>query len=224
MTFLMMWLWRVIGYATIAGVLSGLVLLAGAAGLISLNNGTKKDGGTERSEALSRTDALMSGVLISAISLFICWVSFGRAGQDSALLQKWAKEAADKELAEPQAAAAPSAKAEIEQVAASENPCESKWDKCTDNADLAKHYSGWYGIAGACEVEAGQQSRFGTPNFGPLPFTAYADGKDYVQTGVAIVAATAQFQNGFGAMVNSTVICNYDLRTSKVIGVDITTP
>jgi hypothetical protein len=55
-----------------------------------------------------------------------------------------------------------------------------------------------------------------------MSFSTFNKGTNYAATGTAIlIERDAQFQNEFGAMVHSRVICNYDLRAESVIGVVI---
>jgi hypothetical protein len=53
-------------------------------------------------------------------------------------------------------------------------------------------------------------------------FSSFNSGTNYSSTGIAtLIESDAKFQNGFGAMVRSRVVCQYDLRTKKVINVSI---
>jgi len=101
--------------------------------------------------------------------------------------------------------------------------CKSDWTKCADNAEIANHYSQWFDAQFACKQAAIKQARYGTPVFPSLYFfSQFYPGTGYVTTGTAtLVEPDAQFQNGFGAMVHSRVTCTYDLRTERVITVDI---
>jgi hypothetical protein len=106
------------------------------------------------------------------------------------------------------------------------NPtCKSDWTKCKDNSDLANNYRDWTKVKVSCEMEAERQARYGTPKW-PEPswisFGSFLPGTDYVTSGTAVaIEKNAQFQNGFGAMVHSTVICTYDLRADRVTKVAI---
>jgi hypothetical protein len=100
--------------------------------------------------------------------------------------------------------------------------CTNDWSKCTDNAELANHYSGWTKVQAYCKVEAANEARYGTPVWPWIPFGSYLPGNDYVTTGIAVaIEQDAQFQNGFGAMAHSTVTCKYDLRADKVLSVEV---
>lgn len=104
------------------------------------------------------------------------------------------------------------------------NPtCKSNWHLCSDNADLVNNYTGISLGQIRCEAEAKEQARYGEPKFPSFEaFGTFYRGDDYVKNGmVTLVEKEAQFQNGFGAMVHSTVICKYDLNAEKVIDVNI---
>lgn len=90
--------------------------------------------------------------------------------------------------------------------------CKSDWTKCTDNADLVNNYSGWSYAQVACESEANGLAQYGKPVWPWMSFSTFNKGTEYAATGTAIlIERDAQFQNQFGAIVNSRVICNYDL-------------
>jgi transposase-like protein len=51
----------------------------------------------------------------------------------------------------------------------------------------------------------------------------FPHGDDYVKTGKAVlIEKDAQFQNAFGAMAHSTVMCTYDLNQKKVVDIIVT--
>lgn len=100
--------------------------------------------------------------------------------------------------------------------------CKSDWTLCTDNADMANNYSGWRDGQVQCKSKANDQARFGTPEWPWLAFLTFQKGNNYASDGIATLAEPdAKFSNGFGAMVHSKVICEYDLRTKKVINVSV---
>lgn len=102
------------------------------------------------------------------------------------------------------------------------NGCESNWKACRDNEDLANHYRDWSRITVACKMAAERAARYGTPEFPWLPFGSFRKGRDYVETGIVdVYEKEAKFQNGFGAMVHSTVACTYDLNADKLMDVQI---
>jgi hypothetical protein len=101
--------------------------------------------------------------------------------------------------------------------------CKSDWKKCTDNAELVNNYSKWFNAQFECKQQALKQALYGTPIFPSLYFFSnFFPGTNYITTGTAtLIEPDAQFQNGFGAMVHSTVTCTYDLRGERVVNVEI---
>jgi hypothetical protein len=102
--------------------------------------------------------------------------------------------------------------------------CKTDWTKCADNAELVNNYSRWFHAQFECRREAIQQALYGTPVWPSSLhfFSNYIPGNRYITTGTAtLIEPDAQFQNGFGAMVHSTVTCTYDLRAEHVVRVDI---
>jgi hypothetical protein len=78
----------------------------------------------------------------------------------------------------------------------------------------------------ACKRDAEKNARYGTPQWPGFwqggSFGNFRPGMDYVSTGVVTaIEPDAQFQNGYGAMVHSTVICKYDLAHESVISIDV---
>lgn len=105
---------------------------------------------------------------------------------------------------------------------AANGTCHDDWTKCKDNGDLVNNYSKWVDVEVGCKIEANDEAKFGTPEWPWLAFGSYLKGDAYVTSGVAVaIENDAHFQNGFGAMVHSTVVCNYDLRAQKVISINI---
>jgi hypothetical protein len=87
---------------------------------------------------------------------------------------------------------------------------------------MANNYSGWIHMKVLCKDEASDQARYGTPTWPWLYFGSFLKGTDYVTSGVAVlIEPDAQFQNGFGAMVHSRVVCKYDLRNDRVLSVTV---
>jgi len=104
----------------------------------------------------------------------------------------------------------------------SDSSCKTDWARCSDNAYMANHYSRWTDIQAACQTAATDQARYGTPKWPWLAFGSFLKGGGYATSGVAVlIEPDAQFQNGFGAMVHSRVVCTYDLRASHVLNVSI---
>ena len=100
--------------------------------------------------------------------------------------------------------------------------CESDWAKCADNTDLVNNYKEWAGVEVDCQDAASKKSEYGTPKWPWLSFGKFLRGDSYVKSGIAVaIEDDAQFSNSFGAMVHSSVMCRYDLRTNRVLDVDI---
>lgn len=99
------------------------------------------------------------------------------------------------------------------------NPtCKTDWHLCADNSDLINNFTDISRGQVSCKMEAEKLAKYGTPKWPWLSFSTFYRGKEYVQTGIAIlVEKDAQFQNGFGAMVHSTVTCKYDLKSQTVL-------
>lgn len=109
---------------------------------------------------------------------------------------------------------------------AQEEACASDWQQCTDNHQLINTYQYMWRLEAACKNEARRQARYGSPTF-PWVYSFWRftfDSLDsMVKTGIAIAnEPEAQFQNQYGAMEHVTVTCRYDLRTNKVLKIDIT--
>lgn len=100
--------------------------------------------------------------------------------------------------------------------------CTAHYTDCKDNADLVNNYGKIGEIQAACEYATNDHVRYGNPDWPWLPFDSFFAGKDDVQTGVVrLLEPNVQIQNGFGAMVHSRVVCDYDLRTSTVVLLNI---
>jgi hypothetical protein len=76
-------------------------------------------------------------------------------------------------------------------------------------------------IKTACQYAIEEQANYGEPDWGgwlATPFGKFYKGSDYVEEGIVrVVDDEVQLENGFGAMVNTTVHCHYDLREDEVI-------
>jgi hypothetical protein len=103
------------------------------------------------------------------------------------------------------------------------NPsCKSDWRLCSDNADLINNFGDITRGQSYCKIEAEKLAKYGTPKFPWLAFSTFHKGSDYVKTGIAVLLEKdAQFQNGFGAMVHSTVTCRYDLNRQEVLDASV---
>jgi hypothetical protein len=100
--------------------------------------------------------------------------------------------------------------------------CFSNWIDCEDNRDMAKMYKDWTAAKVACRFEAEDRVKYGKPEWPSGYFSNFYPGTNYSTTGIAtLIELDARFQNGFGAMVRSSVHCQYDLRAKKVINVTI---
>jgi hypothetical protein len=124
----------------------------------------------------------------------------------------------------PSASKAP---AETTPVASAVSPCHQDWKRCDTNASLVNNYEGYSGVRSQCEEEATKEANYGTPKFPSFwsggSFASFRGGSDYVTTGiVTAIEPDAQFSNGFGAMVHSTVTCIYDLGSGTVRSIVVT--
>lgn len=100
--------------------------------------------------------------------------------------------------------------------------CGTDWTKCKDNADLVNNFNGWIYVKSECKDAANQQARYGTPQWPWFSFGSFYKGNNYVTSGLVIaIEPDAQFSNAFGAMVHSTVTCEYDLKAKKVSRVTV---
>lgn len=88
--------------------------------------------------------------------------------------------------------------------------CRTDWTKCTDNEQVVEKYSGWSKVTFDCKMQANKQARHGSPSWSWVPFGRYRGGDNYVTSGIAFaIDEDVQFQNMFGAKVNSRVVCTY---------------
>lgn len=103
------------------------------------------------------------------------------------------------------------------------NPtCKSDWKLCADNADLMNNFNGVSRVTVECKIAAQKLAKYGEPKFPWLSFGTFLTGNAYVKTGiVTAIEKEAQFQNGFGAWANSSVVCKYDLNSGKIVDVVI---
>jgi hypothetical protein len=100
--------------------------------------------------------------------------------------------------------------------------CKSDWHLCSDNADLINNFGDITRGQAYCKIEAEKLAKYGTPKWPWLAFSTFHRGSDYVKTGIAVLLEKdAQFQNGFGAMVHSTVTCRYDLNRQEVLDANV---
>ena len=99
--------------------------------------------------------------------------------------------------------------------------CASDWTVCKDNADMANNFRGWSNIPFACKLAAEDRAKYGSPKWPWFAFGSFLPGDDYRSGKVTLIERDAQFQNGFGAMVHSRVICKYDMKEKTVLDVTI---
>ena len=100
--------------------------------------------------------------------------------------------------------------------------CKTDWTKCADNADMANNFKGWFDVKYDCWKQAADMAKYGTPEFPSLfYFSSFRPGTDFSTGKVTVIENDAKYQNGFGAMARSRVVCDYDLNTHKVINVKI---
>lgn len=102
-----------------------------------------------------------------------------------------------------------------------EKSCEEDWKQCSDNEQLANNYKKWSYISASCKTAASKMAKFGKPDFPWMAFGTFHTGRSYIDSGIAYaIENEAKFQNAFGTTVNNTrVICEYDLKTDKVLNV-----
>ncbi|WP_143456075.1 hypothetical protein [Novacetimonas hansenii] len=105
--------------------------------------------------------------------------------------------------------------------------CADDFHSCKDNQDLVNNYNNIYKAKADCKIKAEDSAQYGTPQWPGFwsggPFGSFQMGQDAPKTGlITLVESNAQFQNGYGAMVHSTVICTYDLNKSIVRNIEIT--
>jgi hypothetical protein len=108
-----------------------------------------------------------------------------------------------------------------EQLAAqsAKGACYKDWHACADNAMLANSNNATYQRAHiACKMQAESTAKYGSPTFPWFAFSTFYTGDEYIRTGIAVlVEKDAQFQNMYGAMAHSTVICQYDMNKNDDI-------
>lgn len=109
--------------------------------------------------------------------------------------------------------------------AVSIQPCKIDWRQCKNTFDLAINYERFFEIPTSCKAAANRKAEYGTPVWPGFssggPFGNIRAGDQVVNGLVLVIEPDAQFQNEFGAMVHSTVFCQYDLKTKTVVSVSI---
>jgi hypothetical protein len=100
--------------------------------------------------------------------------------------------------------------------------CATEYTACKDNGDLVNNYGKISDAQVACKVATDENVKYGNPDWPWLPFGSYVPGNTYAKAGVVRLAEKGvQIQNGFGAMVHSQVVCDYDLKAKKVVMLNI---
>ncbi|WP_220792505.1 hypothetical protein [Gluconacetobacter diazotrophicus] len=104
--------------------------------------------------------------------------------------------------------------------------CRDNWKACHDNEDLMNNYHGVAEARAKCQEEGDRRAAFGTPKWPGFwsggSFGHFDAGSDGPRTGrLTIVEPDAQFQNQFGAMAHSTVLCLYDFDQKTVQSIQI---
>jgi hypothetical protein len=158
-------------------------------------------------------------LLISAFIVYLANRSATDEGQDNSTSAATPASPNDSRQPAPQPAAASPA-------VATDDGCHDDWKKCTDNAELANKYGNYIHVQSMCQQEANHEAKSGTPVWPGFwsggPFSRFHTGNEYVTTGIVVlIEPDAQFSNGFGAMVHSTVTCTYDPNNDAVRSVDV---
>jgi hypothetical protein len=159
-------------------------------------------------------------LLISAFIVYLANRSATDEGQDNSTSAAGTPASPnDSRQPAPQPAAASPA-------VATDDGCHDDWKKCTDNAELANKYGNYIHVQSMCQQEANHEAKSGTPVWPGFwsggPFSRFHTGNEYVTTGIVVlIEPDAQFSNGFGAMVHSTVTCTYDPNNDAVRSVDV---
>ncbi|MFT8334701.1 MAG: hypothetical protein ABF628_00835 [Acetobacter orientalis] len=126
----------------------------------------------------------------------------------------------------PDYAVEPSEPVDMPQQISDGATCKQDWHKCKDNSDMANNYMNNNEARAACEMASEKNAEYGTPEFPGFwsggAFGSYKLGNDAPKTGaIQLIEKNAKFQNQFGAMVHSTVLCNYDFKSQKVVDLQI---
>ena len=101
-----------------------------------------------------------------------------------------------------------------------EPACASDWTKCANVEDMANNFHGWSRAKVDCEWDANKMAKYGTPEWPWIDFGSFYPGP--VTGKATLIEPDAKFQNGFGAMAHTRVVCEYDFRANKVINITLT--
>jgi hypothetical protein len=107
-------------------------------------------------------------------------------------------------------------------------PCSENWTMCRDNADLVNYSAKADDARQACIAAVDEASKYGPPKWcsGWLceDFASYRMGKNAPDDGlITLIDDHVQIKNSLGTRVRSTVYCTYNIRTEKVVALDIGT-
>ncbi|MDA1335228.1 MAG: hypothetical protein O2794_04470 [bacterium] len=94
--------------------------------------------------------------------------------------------------------------------------CKYSYSSCRNNSDLVNNWEKMSTVRVACQMAAEKNAKYGSPDWPWVAFGNYAEGNDYAKEHqIRLQDNEVKFQNGFGAMVKTSVKCFYDLRTQK---------
>jgi hypothetical protein len=104
--------------------------------------------------------------------------------------------------------------------------CAGNYRSCKDNADLINNYDPMGKMIDAkvaCKQAIRDHVKYGSPEWGALSqFGSYRRGDDSPKTGIImLVDENVKIQNMYGAKVNSTVACEYNFNSVKVLTIVI---
>lgn len=173
-------------------------------------------GDTQKSISLSGTSAAVSGLIFYAHEHNLPLPApFGATVQD---------DADGKEHASAIYSSGPPEKRDSSSAVG--GVCAQDWHACRDNTDFVNNYTKIYEAQAACKLSAEEGARFGTPQWPGFwsggAFGSFKTGDDAPKTGiVTLIENNAQFQNGYGAMVHSTVVCQYDYNKKKTQNIEV---
>jgi len=102
--------------------------------------------------------------------------------------------------------------------------CEEDWRDCDSLEDFHKNNLEDRAKASrACKLIAESAANYGDPEFPRFPFgTTLVDRNAFAEDGIVnLREEDAQFQNGFGAMVNVMIECAYSLKKETVVDINV---
>lgn len=111
------------------------------------------------------------------------------------------------------------------QASAQAPSCENDYKLCKTNEDLINnfdHMGRMIDAKVACKQSINNHVKYGSPDWAFHEFGSFKRGDDFPKTGIILlVDSSVKIQNMFGAKVNSTVLCEYNLNTKKVLTIVI---